>query len=639
MALSDKIKGKVTQNSSDYEYWLSWSATQSLVDNESTITVKHYWKKTGDKTFDSTVARRYGIIIDGEPFEGEKRMDYSPWPSSTKNISTATHTVKHNDDGTRTVTISTYANGRAGDYGPSSSSAESGDCTASVTIELDQIPRAAKLLSATNFTDEAGTTITYENPAGEYGDVQVCISDTEGAVQYAKYRSISQTGTSYTFNLTEEERQALINALPSGKKEMYVNVYIKTYIEGELVEEPRCLTRIFSVVNSTPDLTYTIKDIGSGSTALTNDPNTIIKGFNYVSASMTPTFKKGATALNQIISNGSNTVLATSASFSNAENNQFTFYVRDSFGNEVTKPVTMNMIDYIKVTCNIKPGTPTADGNLAVKISGNYFNNTFGSKGVQNTLTVKWRIKENDGAYGSWNVITPTITDNTYQTTVNFTGLDYRTTYTIQAVATDKIYTVSSPERVTKSTPVFNWGEDNFDVNVTFDAAKLSTNVLSLIYPVGSIYMSINDVSPEILFGGTWEQIKGRFLLGAGSNGSDIDVALGQTGGEAKHTLTVAELPSHNHGATSTYSGASFYVRHGSSVNTDTVARGTNTTVTEGISETTWSNGFATETYSHKLDRVDINGTVSTTVNATGSGTAHNNMPPYLAVNMWKRTA
>lgn len=637
MALSGKIKGKVTQNSSHFEYYLSWSATQSIVDNESTITVKHYWKKTGTKTFDSTVKRRYGIIIDGEPFEGEKRMDYSPW--ADKNISTATYTVKHDDDGTKTLTIKTYANGRAGEHGPSSSSDEDGDCTASTTIELDQIPRAAKLLSATNFTDEVGTTITYENPAGEYADVQVCIADTEGEIQYAKYRSVSQTGTSYTFNLTEEEQQALIDALPSGKKEMYVNIYIKTYIDEVLAEEPRYLTRIFTVVNSEPDLTYTIKDIGSGSTALTNDPNTIIKGFNYVTASMTPTFKKGATALNQIISNGSNTVLATSASFSNAENNQFTFYVRDSFGNEVSKPVTMNMVDYVKVTCNIKPGTPTADGNLAVKISGNYFNNTFGAAGVQNILTVKWRIKENDGDYSSWNVVTPTITGNTYQTTVNFTGLDYRTTYAIQAVATDKIYTVSSPERVTKSTPVFNWGEDNFDVNVTFDAAKLSTNVLSLIYPIGSIYMSVNDVSPEILFGGSWEPIQGRFLLGAGSNGVDVNVTLGQTGGEAKHALTVAELAQHNHGATSTYSGAAFFIRHGGSAGTDTVAAGSGCTITEGASDVTWSNGFQTTAYSHKLDKVELKGTVSTTVNNTGSGTAHNNMPPYLAVNIWKRTA
>lgn len=646
MALSGKKQGTVTQNSSSFEYWLSWSATQSIADNTSTITVKHYWSRTGSATFDSTTTRPYGITIDGESFTGTKRMDYSPWPSDTT-ISTATHTVKHDDDGTKTLTISAYANGRAGSYGPSNSSETSGNCTVSTTITLDPIPRAAKLLTATNFTDETDPTITYDNPAGTAADVQVCIADTEGAVQYAKYRSISQTGSSYTFELTEDEIQALIDAIPDGTNQIYVNIYIKTYIDGEIVENPRYLTRIFSVVNSTPEITYTVKDVGTGSTALTNDSSVMIKGFNYITASMIPTFKKGATALNQIITNGNNTVLSTSANFSNVENNQFDFYVRDSFGNEVTKTATLTMIDYVKLTCNISPNKPTADGDLAVKIYGNYFNDTFGDKGVQNELTVKWRIKENDGNYGSWNVVTPIITDNVYSVTVNITGLDYQSTYTVQAMATDLISTdgVTSPERVVRSIPVFNWGENNFDINVpltvdgTIDATGLSANILNVIYPIGSIYLSVNTTDPTLLFGGTWEQIKGRFLLGAGSNDVDVDVTLGETGGEAKHALTVDELAEHNHGATSTYSGASFFIRHGSSSGTDTVAASTNCTITEGASDVTWANGFSTSSYSHKLDKVTLKGTVSTTINKTGTGAAHNNMPPYLAVNMWKRTA
>ena len=640
MALSGTITGKVTQNSDDFTYYAKWTATQDIKNNTSTITVKHYWGRTGSATFDSTAKRRYGITIDGEPFEDEKRMDYNPWVTSP--ISTATHTVEHDADGTKTITISTYANGRASTYGPSNSSDESGDCTASATITLDQIPRAAQLLTATNFTDETNPTITYDNPAGEAADVQVAICDTEGTVQYVKYRSIPQNGTSYTFELTEDEIKTLIEALPSGKNQMYVNIYIKTYIDEEIVDEPRKLTRIFEVVKSEPEITYTLTDIGTGSTALTNDSTVMIKGFNYISVKMTPTFKKGATALNQIITNENNTVLSTNASFSNVENNQFTFYVRDSFGNEVTKIATMTMVDYVKLTCNITTNPPTADGDLAVKIHGNYFNETFGENGVANTLTVKWRIKENDADYDDWVTITPTITDNTYQAILSLTGLNYKSTYTIQAIAIDKISTggILSPERVTKSTPVYNWGEDNFDINVpltvdgVIDATGLSSNILNIIYPIGSIYMSVNSISPETLFGGTWEQITGRFLLGA-----DSTYANGSTGGAATVSLTTANLPAHIHGATTTLSTTNFYIRHGAGANSDMVAQGNSTTIEEGASSTTWQNGVSTETYSHKLDKVNINTTASTTVDNTGSGTAHNNMPPYLAVYIWKRTA
>ena len=66
--------------------------------------------------------------------------------------------------------------------------------------------------------------------------------------------------------------------------------------------------------------------------------------------------------------------------------------------------------------------------------------------------------------------------------------------------------------------------------------------LINLIYPVDSIYMSVNSTSPASLFGGTWTQLKDRFLLGAGSTYSN-----GATGGAATVTLTSDQIPSHKH--------------------------------------------------------------------------------------------
>ena len=77
-----------------------------------------------------------------------------------------------------------------------------------------------------------------------------------------------------------------------------------------------------------------------------------------------------------------------------------------------------------------------------------------------------------------------------------------------------------------------------------FMSASLTVND---IYPVGSIYMSVNGTDPARLFGGAWERIKERFLLGAG----DTHTA-GSTGGEFEHKLTINEMPSHKHEAVST---------------------------------------------------------------------------------------
>lgn len=124
--------------------------------------------------------------------------------------------------------------------------------------------------------------------------------------------------------------------------------------------------------------------------------------------------------------------------------------------------------------------------------------------------------------------------------------------------------------------------------------------LLDIVWPVGSVYLSAAETSPQTLFGGTWEQIKGRFLLAA-----DDGHPAGSTGGEEEHTLTVQELPSHGHGYT--YTGQS-----------DTTGTGAIRLVNPAGTENAYTGAK--------------NG-------KTGGGQAHNNMPPYLAVYAWKRTA
>lgn len=84
------------------------------------------------------------------------------------------------------------------------------------------------------------------------------------------------------------------------------------------------------------------------------------------------------------------------------------------------------------------------------------------------------------------------------------------------------------------------------------DSVETKENILKAVYPVGSIYMSMVETNPSVLFGfGTWEQVKDRFLLASGD-----DYNVGATGGEAKHTLTSDEMPTHKHTATTSESGS-----------------------------------------------------------------------------------
>lgn len=120
--------------------------------------------------------------------------------------------------------------------------------------------------------------------------------------------------------------------------------------------------------------------------------------------------------------------------------------------------------------------------------------------------------------------------------------------------------------------------------------------IVNTIYPVGSIYISTAAADPSTLFSGTqWEAIQGRFLLAASTSHP-----AGQMDGEETHTLTINEMPSHTHQIT--------------------------------FANSALAAGSARRTpQTHDQDRMETM--------PTGGGQPHNNMPPYLAVYMWKRTA
>lgn len=165
-------------------------------------------------------------------------------------------------------------------------------------------------------------------------------------------------------------------------------------------------------------------------------------------------------------------------------------------------------------------------------------------------------------------------------------------------------------------------------------AAKLEeSDLLDLVYPIGAIYMSVNSTNPSVLLGGTWEHINNRFLLA-----SEGGQGLGQTGGEATHSLTESEMPRHTHIQNShnheqNPHGHTFnrYQNNGSTT-TYSAGWANQKTSTGHTSDTTATNKSATATNKY------TGGNDASGENAT-NGVAHNNMPPYLIVNIWKRTA
>lgn len=138
-------------------------------------------------------------------------------------------------------------------------------------------------------------------------------------------------------------------------------------------------------------------------------------------------------------------------------------------------------------------------------------------------------------------------------------------------------------------------------------ASTVKAEAIKAAHPVGSYFMSDVPTSPSELFGGVWEVVKDRFLYAAG----DLYSA-GQVGGEATHTLTVNEMPSHSHHPDDW---------------AVVVSAGGNT----GVYATT--NGKVLDHYNQQAKKQDYH------TSSTGGNGAHNNMPPFKAVYCWKRTA
>ena len=125
----------------------------------------------------------------------------------------------------------------------------------------------------------------------------------------------------------------------------------------------------------------------------------------------------------------------------------------------------------------------------------------------------------------------------------------------------------------------------------------LPQNIFNILYPIGAYYITEGE-SPQSIFSSvgitsTWTKVQGRFLLGTSST-----YGRGAEGGEERHTLTVNEMPAHSH---------------------------------------TFQAGSSYQQYASNLDYGDVRAS-SRSTGSTGGSQPHNNMPPYRAVDIWRRT-
>lgn len=160
---------------------------------------------------------------------------------------------------------------------------------------------------------------------------------------------------------------------------------------------------------------------------------------------------------------------------------------------------------------------------------------------------------------------------------------------------------------------------------------QVKNAVLSMFFPVGSIYLSASDsFNPNDSWGGTWEKIEDRFLFGSGTN------SVGSTGGEENVTLTLDQIPSHSHTGSTNSASVQVYTPFSFAVISGNPYAGLvpiyddtgHAAASDSAQYTAGGKTSNSASHSHTLS-----------IGNSGGGLPHDNMPPYLVVSIWQRTA
>ena len=452
------------------------TSTTNVANNTSTINWTLY-SEGGNSNYYSTGPTT--VTINGTRVYYKERVSYSSqtFPASKGNVS-GTLTVTHNSDGKKSITVSL-----------STAIYTSTVTTNSQTWTLDNIPRQATITSAPNFTDIQNPTIQYSNQAGSnVTSLQACISLT-GSNDDIAYRDIPKTGTSYTFNLTDAERNILRQATTTSNKRT-VYFYIKTVVSGNTLYNNKSVT--LTIVNANPTFNVAYLDTNSTTTAITNNNQQIIQNNSTLRINIT-----NATALKYATLTTASINVNGAVTTQNISGSSLTFNVGVlNVSSDLTIPVTITDSRNNKTTINLVVqvlswSLPSAI--ITLQRENNFYSETdltvdanYSSLGGNNTITIQYQIKKvSDGSYGSLT----TIQDNVE---TQFTA-DNTDEGNVRIVLTDKIDSYSYILVLPKGIPLIYF--DNILNSVGINCFPVDTESLEVdgINILNSIYYKSGD--------------------------------------------------------------------------------------------------------------------------------------------------
>lgn len=662
----------------------SWSATsQSVANNTTTVSWSLKLVSTSSGRIESTASKDWKVTVNGTSYSGTNTVGIGN--NSTKTLASGSTVIKHDADGSKTFSYSFSQ-----EFGITFSGSSIGTITGSGSGTLNTIPRkSTPTLSAstiemgktvTIYTNRAASSFTHKLYYGWYG------------TQW--YEIATGVATSYTWTIP----LTFANNIPDSTKG-WGTIRCETYSGNTLIGTADVTFTATVPASMKPTCTVTVTD----PTGYADTYGNPVKGLSKFKVVVTPTISYGSTIKTySTTANGSKYTTASfiTGVLKSSGTHTVSSTVTDNRGRTGSASKSLTVLNYNAPSISrLTVGRCDSDG--VANEQGAYVKVTFSATvtALNNKNTATYTLKYKKTTETEYIEITLSDIKNSYSVSNSskIFAADTGSSYDVEITVKDNHSTVSRITSASTAFTLMHFGADGksigflkvaehtgavdfggdvylnghamygahgmFDTRsenatpewymtnygrgtvwefkeltvigftspstkfapvqtiipwkdssgglprqVTYEGRTRWTRIASsttawgswlsdalIAYPVGSIYISYSHTNPGTLFGGTWERLTGGFLWASAA--SDI---IGQTGGERTVTLTEKQIPSHNHGGTYTNAGS-------------------------GTKTHSWlASGGSSMAYD--------------TVNA-GGGEAHNNMPPYIQVSIWRRTA
>lgn len=424
-----------------------WQDSQSIANNNSVVGW-HLQLIASGGSISSSASKSWAVTVNGTNYSGTNTVGISN--GQTKTLASGSTTIGHNADGTKSFSFSFSQQFDINYSGVGWIGTKSGSGNGT----LSTIPRTSSV-SSTNANIGENITISINRASSSFTHtLTYAFCGLSGTI------ATKTSSTSVSWTLPTSFYAQMPNTRSS-----WGRVICDTYSGSTKIGSSECRFDVYVKESSNkPGISATVKDVNDTTKALTGDENKLIKYYSRVQFSITSSPKNSATTKSININYNGNNLSGGSGNtwtdyFSNVLTGSFPCSVTDTRDFTSSTTVNKTLINYVKITCALSVSNPTASGDCTLTIKGNYFNGSFGS--TNNSLTVQY--KQNGG---NWTNATATLSGNTYTTTVNLTGLDYTQAYTFQARAIDKLATATTASKTVKSTPIFDWGSDDFHFHV-----------------------------------------------------------------------------------------------------------------------------------------------------------------------------